>query len=151
MLRRCLQPCSCRLVGITRIFGTVFPASVNLDIRGDGYLFIMGRVDKATMVLGRASLESSQQPKVRLQVVKVRGFRVDLDGLEAILAKCPYVTAPSLNDLRHGLPHSTLRACSLVLFDKGLHVCSCWGMFCRPAKRRPGIRLISVRLKRVGF
>ncbi|CAE7573262.1 pksJ [Symbiodinium sp. CCMP2592] len=37
----------------------------------DGYLFIMGRVDK---------------------VVKVRGFRVDLDGLEAILAKCPYVT-----------------------------------------------------------
>ena len=41
----------------------------------------------------------SSPPDDVLQVVKVRGFRVDLDGLEAILAKCPHVTAPSLNEV----------------------------------------------------
>ena len=41
----------------------------------------------------------SSPPDDLLQVVKVRGFRVDLDGLEAILAKCPHVTAPSLNEV----------------------------------------------------
>lgn len=101
----------------------------------------MGRVDKAAKIHGSlqqyaAAAQPSRHSRVLLdllQVVKVRGFRVDLDGLEASLAKCPHVTAPSINDVPHSNSSSVHAQGMLNSFSPEFTcIAGLWVMFSSP-------------------